>query len=123
MIDIYIYALFCSKKTFYLNKIRGIVYASNIYSNVTEKFDLIISNPPIHNDLKYSKKIIIKIITESVKFLKKNGELRIVTNSFQKYDFYFQKTFKKFNILLKNKTYIVYQAFYKNNNKYTQSGT
>lgn len=111
--DIYDSALWCSKKTLHKNNINAQIYASNIYSNISEKFNFIISNPPIHKDKKKNLNIIYKIIKNSTKFLKKNGELRIVTVSSHSYNNIFKKTFRFFNILKKTKKYKIYQGIYK----------
>ncbi|AEH39799.1 16S RNA G1207 methylase [Buchnera aphidicola (Cinara tujafilina)] len=103
LIDIYDSALWCSKKHLIKNNILGNVYESDLYSNVLEKFDYIISNPPLHEDLKLTTKIIYNIIKKSKKFLKINGKLRIVTNSMYCYKYIFKKYFKNYCIILKTK--------------------
>lgn len=111
LIDINLFALWCSRKSLKLNNFSGTVHKSNIYSNIFKKFNLIISNPPIHDDLDIEKNYIINIIINAKKFLKNGGELRLVSNSFLNYDYYFKKTFQNFNIIQKNKVYKVYQSF------------
>ncbi|CUR53193.1 methyltransferase [Buchnera aphidicola] len=109
--DISKHALYSSKKTLLTNKIPGIFYTSNMFFNIFEKFDMIISNPPVHNDLFLNFSILFELIKISKKFLKKKGELRIVINTFVSCDFLFKKNFKKYKILKKNKKYKIYQAY------------
>ncbi|AYN24738.1 16S rRNA (guanine(1207)-N(2))-methyltransferase RsmC [Buchnera aphidicola] len=113
MIDRKTSALISSQATLNANFFKGEVLSSNIYSNVFKKFNMIISNPPFHDDLKTNFNITKKIIFNSTKFLKKNGELRFVTNQCFSYDFYLKKIFSKFFIIEKNNKYKIYQAFLK----------
>jgi len=111
LIDNNVAALKCSKETLHTNHLKGEVILSDLYSNIFNKFDLIISNPPFHEDLKINFNIIKKMIFYSIQYLNRNGEFRFVTNSCFKYDFLLKKTFKKYSILKINNKYKVYQAF------------
>lgn len=111
MIDKQKSSLVSSRATLDANSLNGEILLSDIYSNICKKFDMIISNPPFHNDLKINFNLTKKIILDSVKYLKKNSELRFVTNTCFNYDFYLKKCFKKFFIMKKNNKYKVYQAF------------
>ncbi|WP_158359504.1 16S rRNA (guanine(1207)-N(2))-methyltransferase RsmC [Buchnera aphidicola] len=104
-------ALRCSQVTLDANQLRGKVLCSDFYSNIFEKFDLIISNPPFHDDLKINFNIVKKIICDSVNYLKFRGELRFVTNSCFDYNFLLKKTFKRYSIIEKTNKYKIYQAF------------
>lgn len=103
----------CCKKTFKLNNLTAKIKVSDIYSCIKEKFDLIISNPPMHNHLRKTSKFIKEIIYQSNLYLKKKGELRLVINKNFLYDKYFIKNFFKFNILKENKNFKIYQGFKK----------
>ncbi|NIH41107.1 MAG: methyltransferase [Buchnera aphidicola (Periphyllus aceris)] len=111
MSDVCLKSIKCCKKNFYLNKLTGIFIESDLYSNINKKFDLIISNPPLHENLKKSLFFLKKIIKKSVFYLKKNGELRIVVNKYYSCIKYFKKTFKKYKILKENKNFRIYQGF------------
>ncbi|QCI23330.1 16S rRNA (guanine(1207)-N(2))-methyltransferase RsmC [Buchnera aphidicola (Melaphis rhois)] len=116
LVDINIAALRSSELTLKANNIIGNIYPSNIYSNINEKFDLIISNPPIHKNFKINLNYIKEIIKNSVKYLTKKGEIRIVINSSISCHKIFKYTFSKYNILNENNNFKVYQAYkrYKN---------
>ncbi|WP_343183373.1 methyltransferase [Buchnera aphidicola] len=103
----------CCKKNFKINKLKGKFKISDLYLNINKKFDLIISNPPIHDNLKKTFFLLKKIINESIFYLKKNGELRIVINKFFSNSKNLKYIFKKFNILKENKNFIIYQKFKK----------
>lgn len=113
MIDRKNSALVSSQATLNSNFFIGTVLSSDIYSNVFKKFNIIISNPPFHNDLKTDFDITKKIIIDSKKYLKKKGELRFVTNRCFSYDFILKKVFSNFFIIKKNKKYKIYQCFLK----------
>ncbi|CAL4323294.1 16S rRNA (guanine(1207)-N(2))-methyltransferase RsmC [Buchnera aphidicola] len=110
MIDRQMSALISSQATLDANFLNGEILLSDIYSNVSKKFNMIISNPPFHNDLKINFDVTKKIILNSIKYLRKNGELRFVTNTCFSYDCYLKKYFSKFFIIQKNNKYKVYQA-------------
>lgn len=105
-------ALFCSSYTLRINKIIGKVYYSNIFSNVTDKFDLIITNPPTHYGNLNNLSIIYKIIQESKNFLNKNGKLRIVLHSNISCKNIFMKCFGNYKILNTNKHFNLYETIY-----------
>ncbi|CAL4321588.1 Ribosomal RNA small subunit methyltransferase C [Buchnera aphidicola (Periphyllus testudinaceus)] len=104
----------CCKENFKLNKLKGVFKKSDLYSNIYKKFNLIISNPPVHDNLKKSFSFLTKFIYKSIFYLKKNGELRLVINKSFSYSKNIRNIFKKFNILKENKNFIVYQIFIKN---------
>lgn len=79
MIDVNRRSLELARKNVDMNHVNANIYESNIYSNVSEKFDYIISNPPI----RVGKKILYQIIKEAKNYLVKDGELWIVINKNQ----------------------------------------
>lgn len=106
-------ALKCSQETLNENNLKGEVILSDLYSNIFKKFNLIISNPPFHEDLSVNFNVIKKIILYSIKYLNKKGELRFVTNICFNYDCLLKKIFNKHSVIKKNNRYKVYQAFLK----------
>ncbi|CAL4322475.1 16S rRNA (guanine(1207)-N(2))-methyltransferase RsmC [Buchnera aphidicola] len=109
--DIHLAAIESSKLTFKKNKLKGNILSSDVYSNIKKKFNLIISNIPIHQDLNIELKTGISIIKKSINYLKDKGELRIVINSFINISKIFKKNFKNYRILKKTKKFIVFQGF------------
>ena len=79
MIDINERALDLAKKNAKLNEVEVNVFKSNIYENVTKKYDCIVTNPPI----RVGKKILYDILFNAENYLKKNGELWLVVNKNQ----------------------------------------
>lgn len=56
------------------NKIKGEAVLSNAYENITETYDLIVTNPPI----RAGKEVVLNIIRDARKHLKEDGELWFV---------------------------------------------
>jgi len=76
MIDINKRALHLTKMNLKENGAEARVIESNIYENIKEKFDVIITNPPI----RAGKDVYMTIIRDSFKYLDPNGELWFVMN-------------------------------------------
>ncbi|QJC38089.1 methyltransferase [Enterobacteriaceae endosymbiont of Donacia marginata] len=109
-IDVDAKAIYSTIKTFNKNIIKNInVFPSNIYSNIQEKFDFIISNPPIHKNLSFSLDFIYQMINNFKKNINYKGELLFVTNNFISYKKIFNNFSLKIYILSKNKNFSVYR--------------
>lgn len=60
-------------------KVNAKAFESNVYENIKEKYDVIISNPPI----RAGKEIYMNIIVKSIEYLKEDGEFWFVMNKDQ----------------------------------------
>lgn len=67
-------AVHLAKMNCKVNKIEADVIVSNIYENVKEKYDVIVTNPPI----RAGKKVVLAILLEALNYLQKNGTLWFV---------------------------------------------
>lgn len=76
MVDINKRAIELTKKNIDLNNVNAIVFESDGFSNVTDKYDLIVMNPPI----RAGKKVYYQFFEDSVNFLKEEGRLLLVIN-------------------------------------------
>ena len=74
MSDINERAIALAKKNLKLNNIKAKTIRSNLFENIKDNFDIILSNPPQHA----GKGTCIKIIEESFNHLNKNGSLQLV---------------------------------------------
>lgn len=74
MIDINKRCIHLTEMNIKKNDVRGNVFLSNIYENVTNKYDLIISNPPI----RAGKQIVLEILLKAKEYLMEEGELWFV---------------------------------------------
>ncbi len=108
MIDINERALNLAKKNAKLNRVDVNIFESDIYSNVTKKYDYIITNPPI----RVGKEILYKILVDAKDHLKENGKLIFVINKDQgaKSTMEYLKSYYDVNILDKNKGFYVFQC-------------
>jgi 16S rRNA (guanine1207-N2)-methyltransferase len=79
MIDINNRSLKLAKENSELNNVSVNIFYSDIYSNVTNKYNYIISNPPI----RVGKVKLYEILFGAKKHLTKDGELWIVVNKDQ----------------------------------------
>ena len=79
MIDINERSLNLANKNAKLNNVNVNIFKSNIYENITKKYNYIISNPPI----RVGKEILYKILFEAKNYLSEDGEMWIVVNKNQ----------------------------------------
>ena len=79
MVDVNERALNLARVNSRINGVDANIFQSDIYENVSKKYDYIISNPPI----RVGKKILYKILFEAKSYLKAKGELWIVVNKDQ----------------------------------------
>ena len=79
MLDINERSINLAVKNAELNKVDVNIFKSDIYENVTKKYDYIITNPPI----RVGKKILYKILFEAREHMKENGTMYLVINKDQ----------------------------------------
>lgn len=91
--DVNAMALEATRRSILANEMQGQVYASDMWSDITDRFDLIISNPPFHTGQKTDYELADRFIRQAKKHLKRSGELRIVANRFLKYPDIIEATF------------------------------
>lgn len=91
--DVNAMALEATRRSLTANRMQGQVIASDMWSEVTERFDLIVSNPPFHTGQKTDYDLAERFIRQAKQHLKRSGELRIVANRFLKYPDIIEATF------------------------------
>ena len=74
MIDVNNRAINLTKMGLKKNHLSANVFNSDAYENVTDSYDMIITNPPIH----CGKDKVYEIIRESINHLNNNGELWVI---------------------------------------------
>ncbi len=79
MVDVNKRSIELAKKNAILNNVLVNVFESDIYSNVSDVYDYIITNPPI----RVGKKILYQILFEAKQHLQKDGELWLVISKNQ----------------------------------------
>ncbi|WP_317436959.1 class I SAM-dependent methyltransferase [Thomasclavelia spiroformis] len=109
MIDINDRALNLARENLKLNNVNADVYLSNTYEKVENKYDLIVTNPPI----RAGKEIVTKILVDSKKYLNLNGEIWIVIQKKQgapSAKKNLESVFKKVDIVKRDKGYYILRA-------------
>ena len=84
--------------------------ASDGLSEVQGTFDLIVSNPPFHQGVKTHYAVTEQFLAEAARRLNKGGELRIVANSFLRYEPIIVKAFGHCKTMVTRNGFSVYQA-------------
>ena len=79
MVDINKRSLALTVKNAKLNNRKVNAFVSNVYENITKKYDYIITNPPI----RAGQKILYEFLFEAVNYLNDNGELWLVIHKNQ----------------------------------------
>ncbi|WP_318385803.1 16S rRNA (guanine(1207)-N(2))-methyltransferase RsmC [Enterobacter sp.] len=108
--DVSASAVEASRATLAANGLEGDVFASNVFSEVTGRFDMIISNPPFHDGLQTSLEAAQTLIRGAVRHLGTGGELRIVANAFLPYPQVLDETFGFHEVLAQNGRFKVYRT-------------
>ncbi len=79
MVDVNKRALSLALKNAELNNVKVNIFESNIYENVSKKYDAIVTNPPV----RVGKKILYDILFGAKKYLNESGKLWLVINKNQ----------------------------------------
>ncbi|WP_072016931.1 16S rRNA (guanine(1207)-N(2))-methyltransferase RsmC [Erwinia oleae] len=108
--DVSAAAVEASRATLAANQLEGEVFASNVYSEVNGRFDMIISNPPFHDGMQTSLEAAQMLIRGAAKHLNIGGELRLVANAFLPYPQVLDETFGNHEVLTQNGRFKVYRA-------------
>lgn len=109
MIDINDRAIHLSNKNIVLNKVQNATaFESNMYENINDTYDYIITNPPI----RIGKQNLYKILFNAKKYLKKNGELLLVVNKNQGAKSLVKDLSKTYDVevINKNKSFFIIKA-------------
>lgn len=110
MTDIHAMAIESAKRTLVENQLEGKVFASDVFSHIQNKFDLIISNPPFHDGIDTAYRAVSELIKQAKWHLKDGGELRIVANAFLPYPDLLDQYFGSHDVLAKNGKFKVYSV-------------
>ncbi len=110
MIDVNLRAIDLSNKNKALNDIENAeIFVSNIYENVTKKYDIVVSNPPI----RAGKKIVHEISLKSYEYLNDGGSYYAVIQKKQGAESLFkmlQTVFEEVEVIDKDKGYWIIKS-------------
>lgn len=110
--DVHMPALAASRATLAVNGLKGSVLASDVYSAISDQYDIILSNPPYHDGMQTNLKMVETLIRGALSHLRIGGELRIVANAFLPYPDLLDAVFGNHQVLAQNSRFKVYQVFY-----------
>lgn len=110
LLDVSALALESAKKTLKLNQLTGHVFASNSLSELKDKYDVVISNPPFHQGISTNYSATESFLKEVKAHLKSSGHVIIVANSFLKYEPIMKETIGKTTKLHSEKGFSIYQS-------------
>lgn len=108
--DIHAMAIASARRTFEENQLDGEVIASDVFSHIQGKFNLIISNPPFHDGIDTAYRATTELIQKAKCHLTVGGELRLVANAFLPYPHLLQQYFGGFEVIAQNNKFKVYSA-------------
>ena len=110
MVDVNIRAIDLAKQNMTLNEIKNAeIFASNIYENVTKKYDVVVSNPPI----RAGKKVVHEISLGSFEKLNDGGKYYAVIQKKQGAESLYkalQTVFPIVEVIEKDKGYWIIKA-------------
>lgn len=110
LLDVNALALESSNKTLKLNNLSGNVFASNSLSEVKNKYDVVVSNPPFHQGVTTNYQATESFLSGIKQYLRNNAHVFIVANSFLKYEPIMKKTIGKTSRLLSEKGFTIYKC-------------
>lgn len=112
MVDVNDRAIALTKINLEANDLQANVYLSSVYENVEDKYDVIVTNPPI----RAGKEIVTRILVEAKEYLNCNGELWVVIQKKQgapSAKKNLESVFSDVSIVKKDKGYYILKAINK----------
>lgn len=104
-------AVRCARESCRLNQLaNATVIATDVYDGLTEKFDVVLSNPPFHQDFELDKTVAMRIITQAPRVLNQGGKLILVCNAFLTYAEEMATVFGAVRIVAKNSRFMVLEG-------------
>lgn len=109
MIDVNERCVELSRKNSLDNKVNTKVLYSNLYENISEMYDVIISNPPI----RAGKKVVLGVVEEGYGYLNNGGEVYVVIQKKQGADSMkkrMEEVYGNVEIVDKDKGYFIFRS-------------
>lgn len=112
-VDVQSQAVVCAGETFTRlgNGVEARVWASDGLSEVEDRYQLLVSNPPFHTGIRADTSMTESFIRSAAKHLVKGGELRLVANRFLPYSDWIKRYVGPCEILGQDRRFNVYRAF------------
>jgi 16S rRNA (guanine1207-N2)-methyltransferase len=103
-------ALKSSEETLASNQLQGTVLASDGLSELEGQYDLIVSNPPIHEGIRTDNQLSMRLLESVHEHIRPAGMLVLVANIHLPYENWLSKRFKRSHELLTNDNFKVIVA-------------
>lgn len=103
-------ALRASEETLAANHLNGQVMASNGLSEVSDRYDVIVSNPPIHAGIKTDNRLGMRLLETVHENIRPGGSLIMVANVHLPYEKWLSRHFKRTLELTANENFKVIMA-------------
>ena len=104
------FAVAATQRTLALNQLAGEARQSDVFQAVPERFALIVSNPPFHQERAVDYGPAARLIEEAPAHLETGGVLLLVVNAFLPYPDWLTAAFGEFETLADDRRYRVYRA-------------
>ena len=88
----------------------GSAFPSDVYSDVVDTYDVIVTNPPFHAGVRTTSAVAIRMIEEAPEHLVPRGEMWLVANRFLDYQTPLRDTFARVEIAHEDNKFRVYRA-------------
>ncbi|MCB8889612.1 methyltransferase [Vreelandella malpeensis] len=110
-VDVSAFAVQACRRTLEANDLTARVVESNVYAGIDgERFDLIVSNPPFHQEREISFGPSARLIERACDHLTPRGQLVLVANAFLPYPDLLDRALGSFETLADNRRFKVYRA-------------
>lgn len=110
LLDTSALALRACEETLAINHLNGSVLASDGLSELKGKFDLVVSNPPIHAGVKTDSRLSLRLLESVHEHLNPGGRLMMVANVHLPYEKWLSQRFSHCSELASNSNYKVLLA-------------
>ncbi|WP_095162392.1 class I SAM-dependent methyltransferase [Pseudomonas sp. Irchel 3F5] len=110
LLDVDAFAVASSRLTLAANGLEGEVISGDGIDAAPRELDVIISNPPFHTGVHTNYQASEKLLRKSADHLKKGGEMRLVANSFLRYQPLIEEALGNCRIRDEGQGFRIYQA-------------
>lgn len=108
--DVDAFAIASTEQTLANNQLQGITITGDGINAAPQGLQAIISNPPFHQGVKTNYHTTEQLLQQAIDHLVKGGELRLVANSFLKYQPIIEQAFGNCQVLAEANGFKIYRA-------------
>ena len=111
LLDTSALALRATEETLKVNGLNGTVLASDGLAQIDSRYDMVVSNPPIHIGIKTDNQLGMRLLESVHDHIRPGGKLVMVANVHLPYEKWLSKRFKRFGEISANENYKVIEAY------------